>query len=87
MKGVMAKLDALDVQRCRLKRVINLAIYRDQIEVRIAQIEFREYEKPLNADTTFWTSVASYGAESNFRNETQARALDLAPQRCATLFR
>lgn len=73
MKAVIAKLDALDVWTLSPEAQINLAIYRDQIEVRIAQIEFREYEKPLNADTTFWTSVASYGPKA-FRNETQARA-------------
>ncbi len=73
MKDVIGKLDALDPQSLSPEGRINLAIYRDQIEVRIAQIEFREYEKPLNADTTFWTSVASYGPKQ-FSNETQARA-------------
>ncbi|MDP3494349.1 MAG: DUF885 family protein, partial [Hyphomonadaceae bacterium] len=73
MTGVIAKLDALDTQSLSPEAKINLAIYRDQIDVRIAQIAFKEYEKPLNADSTFWTNVASYGPKA-FTNETQARA-------------
>ena len=73
MKDVIAKLDALDTQALSPEAKINLAIYRDQIEVRIAQIDFKEYEKPLNADSTFWTNVASYGPKA-FSSETQARA-------------
>lgn len=72
LKGVMAKLDALDPMLMSAEERINLGIYRENVAVRIAQIEFREYEKPLNADTTFWTSVAS-SAPRTFRNEVQAR--------------
>ena len=72
LKGVMAKLDALDPALMSPEERVNLGIYRENVAVRIAQIEFREYEKPLNADTTFWTSVASF-VPRNFLNETQAR--------------
>lgn len=72
-KDVTAKLTALDRDALSPENQINLAIYRDQIDVRISQIQFREYEKPLNADTTFWTSVAS-SAPKAFRSEKQARA-------------
>lgn len=72
LKGVMAKLDALDPALMSPEERVNLGIYRENVAVRIAQIEFREYEKPLNADTTFWTSVAS-SAPRSFRNEVQAR--------------
>jgi uncharacterized protein (DUF885 family) len=73
MKDVVRKLDALDPQLLSPEEQINLAVYREQIEVRMARIEFREHEKPLNADTTFWTKVAS-AAPKAFRNEAQARA-------------
>lgn len=73
MKGVMAKLDAIDPARLSAEERVNYGIYREQIEVRIARIEFREHEKPLNADTTFWTSAAS-AAPRAFRTEAQARA-------------
>jgi uncharacterized protein (DUF885 family) len=72
-KGVLAKLDAIDPKSLSPEAQINFAVYRNQIEVRVARIEFRTYEKPLNADTTFWTSVAS-AAPKAFRTEAQARA-------------
>jgi len=72
LEGVMAKLDALDPAALSPEERVNLGIYRENVAVRIAQIRFREYEKPLNADTTFWTSVASF-VPRNFLNETQAR--------------
>lgn len=73
MKGVIAKLDALDSKALSPEAQINLAIYRDQIEVRMARIEFREYEKPLNADSTFWGNTAGATPKA-FRNEAQARS-------------
>ncbi len=73
MKDVIAKLDALDAKALTPEAQINLAIYRDQIEVRMARIEFREYEKPLNADSTFWGNIAS-ATPTGFRTEAQARS-------------
>lgn len=73
MKGVMVKLDTLDANALTPEAQINLLIYREQISVRISALEFREYEKPLNADTTFWTNVAS-SAPKAFRSEAQAKA-------------
>ncbi len=73
MKDVLARLDAIDPKSLSPEAQINFAVYRNQIEVRVARIEFRSHEKPLNADTTFWTSVAS-AAPKAFRTEAQARA-------------
>jgi len=73
MKGVMVKLDALDAGALSQEAQIDQSIYREQIAVRMSAIEFREYEKPLNADSTFWTGVAS-SAPKAFRSEAQARA-------------
>ncbi len=63
MKDVMAKLDALNASALTPEAQINLSIYREQIAVRMSAIEFREYEKPLNADSTFWTGRGEFGAE------------------------
>ncbi|RYG34959.1 MAG: DUF885 family protein [Burkholderiales bacterium] len=71
MQGVVAKLDALDAGSLSPEGQINLAIYRDQIDVRMARITYREYEKPLNADSTFWGNVAGATPKA-FRNEAQA---------------
>jgi uncharacterized protein (DUF885 family) len=73
MKDGIAKLDALDMKAMSPEEQINLAIYRDQIEVRMARIQFREYEKPLNADTTFWGNVAG-ATPKGFHSEAQARS-------------
>lgn len=72
-QGVLAELARLDIAAMSPHARINLDIYREQIEVLIARIRFREYEKPLNADTTFWTSVAG-SAPRAFHSEAQARA-------------
>ena len=73
MKDVIAKLDALDTKTLSPEAQINLAIYRDQIEVRMTRIEFREHEKPLNADSTFWGNIAG-ATPTGFRTEAQARS-------------
>jgi uncharacterized protein (DUF885 family) len=73
MTNVIGQLDALDASALSPEARINLGIYREQIDVLMSRIKFREYEKPLNADTTFWTSVAS-AAPKAFRTEAQGRA-------------
>jgi uncharacterized protein (DUF885 family) len=72
-QDVIRRLDAIDPATLSPGQRVNHGIYREQIALRILRIEFREHEKPLNADTTFWTSVAS-AAPRAFRNEAQARA-------------
>ncbi|MEY2758510.1 MAG: hypothetical protein RIR33_2288 [Pseudomonadota bacterium] len=72
-QDVTRRLDAIDPKTLSPGQRVNYGIYREQIALRILRIEFREHEKPLNADTTFWTSVAS-AAPRAFRNEAQARA-------------
>ncbi|SRR5579871_175195 len=44
----------------------NYDIYRPQIEGLIANQRFRDYEMPVNADTSFWTNL-SYTARRPFR--------------------
>ncbi len=73
MTDVIRQIDALNPSAMSTDQQINLGIYRDQINVRINRLKFSEYEKPLNADTTFWTTVAS-AAPKAFRTEAQARA-------------
>jgi uncharacterized protein (DUF885 family) len=72
-QDVMQRLDAIDPTTLSPEQRISYGIYREQITINILRVQFREYEKPLNADTTFWTSVAS-SAPSAFLNEAQARA-------------
>jgi uncharacterized protein (DUF885 family) len=72
-QNVMERLDALNPADLSPEQRINLGIYREQIAVRLLHLQFREHEKPLNADTTFWTNVAS-SAPRAFISEAQARA-------------
>jgi len=72
-QDVTQRLDAIDPATLSPEQRINYGIYREQIALNILRIQFREHEKPLNADTTFWTSVAS-SAPRAFLNEAQARA-------------
>lgn len=38
---------------------VNYAVYRQQIEALLNEQRFRDYEKPLTADTSFWGDVAA----------------------------
>jgi uncharacterized protein (DUF885 family) len=54
-RGVMKQLDAIQPDSLRPGDRADYSIYRAQIEVLINRQKFREYEKPLNADTAFWS--------------------------------
>lgn len=70
---VITKLDRLDAKALSTDAAMNLAIFRQQIEVRLARIQFREYEKPVTADTMFWSTVAN-SVPKAFKDERDARA-------------
>ena len=55
---VKAQLDALDYRQLSSEGKINYDIYSAQIHTLIEHQRFKEYEQPLNADTTFWTNLA-----------------------------
>ncbi len=71
LTGVMTRLDALNPAAMSPAERVNLSIYRYQIGVVISRIKFRDYEKPLNADSTFWTNAAS-SAPKAFRVTEEA---------------
>ncbi|MCI3134308.1 DUF885 domain-containing protein [Phenylobacterium aquaticum] len=54
---VMAELDAIPAASLSPEAKINAQIYRDQIAVLINQQKFRDYEKPLNGDSAFWSDL------------------------------
>jgi len=51
---------------------VNYDVYRFQIDARLAQQKFREYEKPLSSDGAFWNDF-SFVAHSAFRREADYR--------------
>ena len=70
---VLARLDAIDVAGLGEEEGINYAVYHAQVSALLAEQRFREYEKPLNADTAFWNDLA-YLSRKPRRTEAQYRS-------------
>jgi len=71
-QSVMAQLEHVARDKLSPRERINYAVYRAQIGVLIDAQRFREYEKPLNADSSFWTDVSST-ARQNFKTPADYR--------------
>ena len=65
-RDVLRKLDAIPKAKLSPAEQLNYAIYRPQIQMLIAGQEFRDYEMPANADSTFWTNLG-YTARRPYR--------------------
>ncbi|GAB2837590.1 DUF885 family protein [Pseudoduganella ginsengisoli] len=72
-QGVMKKLDGVVPASLSEGERINYLVYRAQIGALIDNQRFREYEKPLNADSSFWSNMAS-DARKTFRTLPEYRA-------------
>ena len=72
LEDVRRQLDAIDPAALPERRRVDYAVYRFQIETLIGRLRFREYEKPLNADSSFWTDLG-YVARGTFKTETDYR--------------
>jgi uncharacterized protein (DUF885 family) len=66
-QDVLRKLDAVPSAELSPAEQLNYSVYRPQIEMLIARQQFRDYEMPANADTTFWTDLG-YTARRPFRS-------------------
>ena len=73
--GVLAELDAIPRQQLSAEQAINFAVYRSQIEVLISAQKFRDYEKPLNSDSSFWSSLVSTARRSFHTSADYAKYL------------
>jgi uncharacterized protein (DUF885 family) len=72
-QDVMKKLDGIKEARLSPPERINYQVYKAQIAAFIAAQQFKDYEKPLNADTAFWSNMAgtarrSMTKEAEFRD-------------------
>uniref|UniRef100_UPI0025F2B2D8 DUF885 domain-containing protein n=1 Tax=uncultured Sphingomonas sp. TaxID=158754 RepID=UPI0025F2B2D8 len=65
-------LDAIDPAKLSPDVRTDYMVYRGQIDALLAAQRFREYEKPLNSDTSFWGNLASW-ARGSFTKESQYR--------------
>ncbi len=54
---VRRKLDTIPERGLSPEAAVDYEVYRDQIDTLIAQQKFREYEKPFNSDSSFWSGL------------------------------
>lgn len=69
---VEKQLTAIKVDQLTPEQQINFAVYKGQIDAMLAEQRYRDYEKPLNADTSFWGDLAGWAREP-LRDEAGAR--------------
>lgn len=69
---VEKQLAAIRIDQLSPAQRVNFAVYKGQIDALIAEQRYREYEKPLNADTSFWGDLAGWAREP-LRDEAAAR--------------
>lgn len=69
---VLEQLDAINVPRLSPRRAMDFQVYRFQIETLVARLQFKTYQRPLSADTAFWSDIAGV-AHGAFRTERDYR--------------
>ncbi|MCJ2185775.1 DUF885 family protein [Novosphingobium sp. 2638] len=57
---VEQQLAAIPQDKLSRANRINFAVYKGQIDALLAAQRFRDYEKPFNADTSFWGDLAEW---------------------------
>ena len=73
LDGVLEKLDAVDAGKLSAANRVNYAVYRPQIEHMAAEIRFRDYEMPFNADSSFWSDLG-FMTRADLRDAAAYRA-------------
>jgi len=71
-QDTLKQLDSIPRTELSPAEQLNFEIYRPQIEALISSQLFREYEMPVNSDTTFWTEF-SYTARRPYRSAQDYR--------------
>ncbi len=57
LEGVLKQLDRIDPTTLSAANQVNFAVYRPQIAHMAAELRFRDYEMPFNADSAFWSDL------------------------------
>lgn len=60
-QDVLKELQAIPASELSAEDQVNYAIYQAQVESLEASARFRDYEKPFNADSSFWAEVSGAG--------------------------
>jgi len=71
-QGVRTQLTAIPEAQLSAENKVNYEVYRDQIDVLISQQKFKEYEKPFNSDSSFWSGLG-FTASRTFHNAQDYR--------------
>ncbi len=66
-RAVMRALDRLDPGTLSPEERVNYQVYRAQIAAFLDDERFREWEKPVNGDSAFWSDL-QYAARGDFAN-------------------
>ena len=70
---VQRELSAIPAASLSAESQVNYGIYRAQIDQAIEEQHFRDFEKPLNSDTNFWSDLATSANGEGFRDERAYR--------------
>ncbi len=71
-QGVMQQLAGVKAAVLSAKEHLNYEVFREQIAVLLAAQRFKEYERPVNSDTAFWSNEESVTREVFRRPEDYA---------------
>ncbi|APU15434.1 MULTISPECIES: DUF885 domain-containing protein [Actinoalloteichus] len=72
-RDVLARVRALDTDALDASTRVDLAVYVQQVETLVSGVEHRQFERPANADTAFWTTHADR-ANGTLRDAGEAEA-------------
>ncbi|HYI43307.1 MAG TPA: DUF885 family protein [Sphingomicrobium sp.] len=72
LERVRRDLDAIRTSELSPRKRVDYAVYTFQIDTMLDRLRYREFEKPLNADSSFWTDLG-YVARGTFRTESVYR--------------
>ena len=72
-QNVARQLEGIDRAKLSADDQVNYDVYTAQIDVLINQQKYKDYERPLNADTSFWGNLAgtarrTFSTEQDYRN-------------------
>ncbi|MHC1479190.1 DUF885 domain-containing protein [Frateuria aurantia] len=73
---VLKQLDAISPSQLQGEDKVNYAVYRQQIEVLLADQRARTWQMPFNSDTAFWSDIgfsarAHFGSLQDYQNYLQ----------------
>ncbi|WP_116091250.1 DUF885 domain-containing protein [Sphingomonas crusticola] len=72
LRQVLSELDAIRPADLSPPTAVDYAVYRFDLESRIAALASRDYEMPANSDSSFWSDLG-YTARASFKSEADYR--------------